>query len=593
MKRNIKTIRYKMFVSYTIIIVAMALGILLIICLFIFSTLRDNTYSSLESIMESQMNNIDKEIEGMDSLALNILFSPVTREVFVKSPKKEQEEERWSEEISNMMSAFANPSFSVPQIMLYDFEGHAVGTDSNHIRTIDITNSPWYEKVLDKDGKKYISNPYSGIDDTFSLNKFTSSELISLCRTVFDTYRNEKGIVEVKQYYSKIFQELDEFMMRDMYVSVVVINEEGEQIYPLKISDTRKQFDMDDMKNMNYGEEKLFVGNKDGYVMGYKRSDVTGWTLCMLWDHNKVMEKVYWYTGIFSFSVLLIMIVALLNGYFVSKQISRPIEMLRQRIKKLDVNNSLPEAEDESGLSEIEAVNNTLDQVSIKLTRTVNDMLQFQQQELQAKMLALQSQMNPHFLYNSLSVICALAEESRTDQIIYTCKNISNMLRYISSGKSHIVTVKEEIEYTRQYLECMKIRYGIYLQYSIDVPEAVLKQPLTKLSIQPLVENAVKSCTQCEDPWIICVNGKIEDEKWKVSIQDNGRGFSKEERENFYKKIRNIENDRTIPGLELGGMGMVNVYMRLKFQYDKDMVFDISDQEQQGANITIGGKIMQ
>lgn len=589
MKKKVKTIRFKMFISYTVIIVAMSLVLFVTISSFIFSTLRNNTYSSLESIIGSQMNNIDKEVESMDALALNVLYSPVTREVFVESPENSEEEEQWSAEISNMMSLFANPAFTVPQIMLFDFNSHGVGTDSNHIRNTDITKIAWYTDVMSEEANIYLTVPYSGLDDSMSTSRFTGSELISLCRVVRDRYGEAKGIVEVKQYYSKIFNEIDDFIQRDTYVSAIVLNEKGEQIYPLNnIQDTSKS----DISKMQFSEqerEEQHFESKEGQIMGYRKSPITGWTLYMIWDQDKALARVYSYTIFFAVSVLVIMVIALLNAYFVSAQISKPIEVLRKRIMQLDVNNSLPELEKASGLSEIDAVNHTLDKVSVKLTRTVNAMMQSQQQELQAKMLALQSQMNPHFLYNSLSVICALAEEKRMDQIIYTCKNLSSMLRYISSGKSNIVAVAEEIAYTKQYLECMKIRYGEYLKYSIDMPEEVKRQYLPKLSIQPLVENSIKSCTQCEDPWIISITGFMEDDIWKISVKDNGGGVTEEEKEKFYSKVNYIEESGTFETLELGGMGMVNVYMRLKFQYHEKTIFEIGDSELSGANITIGG----
>ena len=108
-----KTIKRKIFQSYMFIIVAISLALSGTLGIFIFVTLRDNTYASLESIMESQMNNLDKEVANMDTLALNILYSPVTRETFVHPPQGTEEQLHWAEEISKMMNAFASPTFSV------------------------------------------------------------------------------------------------------------------------------------------------------------------------------------------------------------------------------------------------------------------------------------------------------------------------------------------------------------------------------------------------------------------------------------------------------------------------------------------------
>lgn len=586
-----KTIKQKIFLSYMLIIVAISAALSGTLGAFIFFTLRDNTYASLESIMESQMNNLDKEIANMDTLALNILYSPITREVFVHPPQDEKREMQWAEEISKMMNAFASPTFPVAHIMLYDFYGHAVGTDSNQMRNIDVQESMWFDDIMGKETYMYLTPPYPGGDLKASQYRYTNSELISLYRIVYDQYGIERGLVEVKQYYYKIFKELDDYAARNTYTSVFVLNEKGEQIYPLGTENSDAQYVFSD-ENTDDKNQRLTLENSEGkkVLMSYTESAKTGWILCMSWEYNRVLRSVYQYIAIFATVVLLITAVALLNAYYVSVQVSQPIERLRNRIKQLDVSNTLPESDDQCKIVEIDAANHTLEQVSQKLTRTVNTMLQLQQHEMQAKMLALQTQMNPHFLYNSLAVICALAEEKRTDQVIYMCKGISGMLRYIASGKAHLVTVYEEMEYTKQYLDCMKIRYGDFLRISIEIPESMMQERLPKLSIQPLVENSIKSCTCCEGPWDIVVAGAIKGNQWEITVQDNGKGFAQDEVDEFYAKIREIEKRQNIPVLELGGMGLVNVYVRLKIQYEEKMVFRLENASTQGAIVTIGGQ---
>ena len=434
------------------------------------------------------------------------------------------------------------------------------------MRSIDVQESIWFDDIMSKERYMYLTTPYSGLDLKASQYRYTSSDLISLYRIVYDQYGIERGLVEVKQYYHKVFRELDDYAARNTYTSVFVLNDKGEQIYPLGETDYDAQYVLSNFAD-NDGNQRLTLESNEGrkVLMSYTESGKTGWVLCMSWEYNQVLGSVYRYIAIFAAVVLVITIIALLNAYYVSVQVSQPIEKLRNRIKQLDVSNTLPESSDRCQILEIDAANHTLEQVSEKLTKTVNTMLQLQQHEMQAKMLALQTQMNPHFLYNSLAVICALAEENRSGQVIHMCKSISGMLRYIASGKDHLVTVYEEMEYTKQYLDCMKIRYGDFLRISMEIPEQMMQERLPKLSIQPLVENA-------------------------IIVQDNGKGFAKEEVDCFYVKIREIEKQQSIPLLELGGMGLVNVYVRLKIQYEDKMIFRLENAANRGALVTIGGK---
>ena len=88
-------------------------------------------------------------------------------------------------------------------------------------------------------------------------------------------------------------------------------------------------------------------------------------------------------------------------------------------------------------------------------------------------------------------------------------RNLSRIMRYISNTSETTVTLREELDYVRKYLYCMKVRYQSSLNYSIDVDESLLDQPVPKLIIQPIVENAIKYGSDCEPPWTITISSTI------------------------------------------------------------------------------------
>jgi sensor histidine kinase YesM len=213
-------------------------------------------------------------------------------------------------------------------------------------------------------------------------------------------------------------------------------------------------------------------------------------------------------------------------------------------------------------------------------------------QNLQSQILALNSQMNPHFLYNSLATISAMADEGMNAEVINMCQTISRILRYISSDKEHLVSIREDVSHVKDYLECMKMRYGDDLIYSINLPDEMTELKIPKLCLQLIVENSIKFATKgVKAPWKIDVTGHITETHWEITVKDNGPGFSEEDLTELNRKIAEINNNKFLPSLEINGMGLLNIYIRFKLLYDGKHIFKIDNNETGGALVTIGGEL--
>ena len=184
--------------------------------------------------------------------------------------------------------------------------------------------------------------------------------------------------------------------------------------------------------------------------------------------------------------------------------------------------------------------------------------------------MALQSQINPHFYYNSLSSII-LAENGRCEDG-YLCRSLGSIMRYIAKDSENTVTLGEEIDYIKKYLYCMKIRYQSSLNYHINIDESLLDIKIPKLIIQPLVENAIKYGTDCTPPWDIYIKSTVSDDYWRIDVIDSGNGFPDEIIETLNEKINNAKNHIGIPNIEIDGMGLVNVYSRWKLHCGNNII---------------------
>ena len=223
------------------------------------------------------------------------------------------------------------------------------------------------------------------------------------------------------------------------------------------------------------------------------------------------------------------------------------------------------------------------------LSGHVTQLLELQNQEMQSRMLALQAQMNPHFLFNSLQVIQAMADEGMDAEIAEMCQSMAGILRYISSDSAQQVPLEKEILHTRDYLRCMEIRYQGDLSCEIDLPEEMNPVPVPKLCVQLLAENAIKFTTTQLPPYRIRIEGSVTEDSYELRIRDNGPGFGEDTMEALREQMVEIRRTSTLPSLKINGMGILHVYIRFFLLYGERFIFRLENNPEGGACVVIGG----
>ncbi len=618
MKIRLRTIRANLFFSYSALIIVSLLIFAVFFYYYTSSLLKTRASQSHQSLCESIGEKLDVELQKMNTASMNICYSNLVKERFYRhlayniSPDSENTElkvEKYynAKELMDIFMAIIGPSQMVSQINLYDFNGEMVGAGiSNTATRISLAKKPWYHKVLAKNGDKYITSPHpdnllarvrGGINNDsiyVSLGVADDSKYISLCRVLYDRNWTRQGIVEVEQDCDTIFHGLDDLMRRESgKKTLYIFNNQGELLFPYKHRiDSRYYRYLQLTKNKNTHAVSATIRSPLDHnreIVTYNQSEYSGWKVLIVESQRLVLAPVVTFTQIVFFSCIGLLLLTLLISYGLAKKVTTPIQSIHRAIKKLDLDMVFTQTQPRltSDLNELEELNVAFENMSVKLKQSMDALLLSQSQEIQSKILALQSQMNPHFLYNTLATIIIMAEENMNDGVITLCKNVSHMLRYISSPESQLVKIQTELEYTEKYLECMKFRYRNNLSYSFQVQPSMNEMTIPKLLIQPLVENAIKHGTRNEPPWEIAIRAFVENDQWRVTVQDNGPGFGPEALANIRQKIREIDENGLLPNLELNGMGLLNIYIRLKLVYHEQMVFQIGNPGEGGSGTTV------
>ncbi|HCA30084.1 MAG TPA: hypothetical protein DEP23_11205 [Ruminococcaceae bacterium] len=251
-------------------------------------------------------------------------------------------------------------------------------------------------------------------------------------------------------------------------------------------------------------------------------------------------------------------------------------------------------AAEDGDFDEIYELQKSFDYMLESLKDTMEKNVMMRTEKINAQMLALQAQVDPHFIHNTLTIIGALAEEGDGEKVKESCQRLSDMIRYNSDYSMQKVKISQEIENTRAYMELLKIRYEEAFQYEIRVQALAGVVQVPKFILQPIVENALKhSLKQAEYPWIISIDAYCQDKKWYLKITDNGVGVTKEAKKEVLERFHELQKlvaDHLLKSMKIGGFSLINTLTRMYIYYGNEMEFQIDKNENGGTTVILGGK---
>jgi sensor histidine kinase YesM len=242
-------------------------------------------------------------------------------------------------------------------------------------------------------------------------------------------------------------------------------------------------------------------------------------------------------SGIVGFMVTIFtLIVAVVFVFLFSRFITKPIIHLSNRMKTLSIDEPNPlketlQIEPDGTKDEIDTLNANFVSMINKNRNLIADKYQTQIEKKEAQLKALQAQINPHFMYNSLQVISGMAVSRNMMDIYEMTGALSDILRYSLSFSEDSVAIKEEITYLKSYLSIQDMRFPDRLHYTIDFPKDILECHIPKLIFQPIIENSFShGLSQKKGKWKITIKGRrINSEKIEITFTDNGIGIQKDE----------------------------------------------------------------
>jgi len=431
----------------------------------------------------------------------------------------------------------------------------------------------WYTQTLALQGEVRVAGPFKR---SYHLPPSAASPYtFSLVRKINNTTGNGSlGGIVVDVSVMDIYRMLGGLELKD----VLILNADNEIVYSSAVEQIGQRWEEGSKIGANFsgwmdiGGERMFVGST--------YSDATGWRFVTLDPLSSIQSNSIRYRDITIGIGAFALVVALVISTFVSRRITRPLRNLQQKMKKVqtgDFNIQL----DVTSSDEVGQLTRSFNRMTEEIHTLVHHVYKSEITRKEAQLKALHSQINPHFLYNTLDSMNAIAVIEDVPLLSRMAKMLSEMFRYSISSGEQIVPLREELKQVVRYVEIQQIRYDDKFSLVVDIPEELLDYRIPKLTLQPIVENAIyHGLEMIPGEGRISIVGRETDDYTVLEVTDNGQGIPPDELADIRRRLRQRGDPSSTEHI-----GLANVQERLELHYGADCGISVVSEPDQGTTI--------
>lgn len=511
--------------------------------------MREKEQIGLEQVLEQSVNSIDNRIQIYTNLINYLTYSSDLREIMEKEYSSDYEAYLAYTEI-------ADPMFTMPQLYHEEIRSitlYAENIQVEHGNTLAplsvAQNQSWYTEINEKGTVQWL------------VKQGNKKEILAVRKF----YRQDKiqAMLVLSLDYNRVLEPFADLLTENR--GGLILDEQGNVVYSGYRMDA--PYKPDKETSLNY--------LKEHYVCIEKKIEDTKWNFC-LYQPKEELEKSVWTLLLGNIPVLLLcLFLILLLGYFFSRKMVERLEQLTENMNQINL-----------GLRKVTVVSQSKDEIGVLVrtfTRMMDEINKLISQVYEAKiklqkteMKALQAQINPHFLYNSLSIINWKALEADNEEISRITLALSTYYR-TSLNKGETMTIAaNEIRNIDAYLQIQLIMHDNSFQVIKEIQEDTLSYSVPKLILQPLVENAIEhglDVSEKEEKWLK-ISACKEKDALIMAVEDNGMGMSEEQA-------------KSIITYRSKGYGVRNVNDRITLLYGEEYHLRVKSRQGEGCRIEI------
>lgn len=454
-----------------------------------------------------------------------------------------------------------------------------VATEKNQL---DIVHQQWFTDAMGQMENVHFSTPH--VQNLFDDSSYRYYWVVSLSQAVELTANGNStlGVLLVDMNYSSIEQLLRRANRDNNSEYVYLIDRNGEIIYhPKQKLIYTNLYEENNLAAAEYEDGSAleeFLGEKR--LVTVKTVSYTGWKIVSVVPMSSFEMGI---SGMRWFVILLMglsMLMIIVLNQLVSGRIAKPLQKLNESVREWESGNLNPNIY-VGGSLEVEHLGNTLRSTVEQIRELMHDILVEQEEKRRSELDALQSQINPHFLYNTLDSIVWMIEGERYEDAVFMITQLASLFRIsLSKGKT-IISVEDEIRHAKNYMNIQKIRYKNIFSVDFRIDADIMNCCTVKLVVQPLLENAIYYGVECMDgDGEIEVLGYRRDGDIFIEVRDNGLGMPQETVEALLTENNRVRKSGS-------GVGFINVHNRIRLRFGKPYGVEIESVPDEGTTVRI------
>lgn len=567
----------------TVILISFSTVAILIMTIFGFVTMKlisRNTRNTLQEATQSTVFqgtlNIENYLSSIRSTA-NAIYYDVIKKSDLSADSI----------FDNMQLLYAANSNQIISIALFNDDGTLIceAPAAEMKPNVDARQQEWFTSALAKAENIHFSQPH--VQNLFISPAHTYQWVISLSTAVDLTQngRTERGVLLIDMNYQAMEQLLEETNAELSSRYLYLMADDGTLIYhPFQSRIQAGQFKEDTENILHYQDgvhgEKTVDGEQ---IVIVQTVSYTGWKLVGVIPRSTLSFNERGTRSLIVMIVSLTVLALVIINRALAQQVSDPLIRLNDAIANMEGVTNLPPELYENSSAEIQELGTTLHSYMAQINRLMEEMRKEEEEKRKSELDALQAQINPHFLYNTLDSIVWMIEDEKYKEAVFMITQLASFFRMSLNRGHSIIRIDNELKQAEAYLNIQRVRYKQSFTAQFDIEDAIGSCLIVKLVLQPILENAIyHGIKEAEQDGQIRIHGYRNGEDIYIEVSDNGYGMTPEE-------VRNILIEKKRPAIDKhgSGVGLINVDRRLRLRFGDAYGLSVRSELDVGTTVTI------
>ncbi len=562
-----------------------SLSIIIIVTIFVYTSI----FYSIQQLFKNEIvrnnhesllkvkNTIDGILKDTKNMAEYLCVNDITQ-LHIISKKNDYIINDLNNKLMDLIKSYMLVNQYLNSITIYSENNDIVITEKNIFSEKNLEDFKWY--------KEYKNSNETGINIYYNPKEYNIPDTISIEKVItlnFDPQKNKAGVIVINidtQKFKQYIYDEKEMLFHD----VLMLNNDNDILYSNNNKFIGSKFnDVYNFENQALKDgDKVKVGEKQ-YELRTIYSKENNFKYVSLVDSKKYYNKLDAIKQTTLFGIVIFILMGAIVSIYIATNFFRPLQSIMDIIEnddvsKTDVNSIIKRLNNNEIKHIVTSISNT---ISTKLK--IEDELKKRLLMLQKSQIgALQAQINPHFLYNTLNMFSWMAVEGGNKNLSEAIVNLSDLFRISLDMENYTIPIAKEIEHAKLYIAIAKMRYENEFEVIWEIPDDIMRKKIVKICIQPIIENAIiHGLKPKEEKGFIIIRGYKKDNDIIIEVEDNGVGMRE-------KEVKNLNNMfKTEYLMSDDCVGLRNVNLRLKLIYGDDYLLKLESLKGKGTKVNV------